>query len=242
MLADPLQTVRRERLGDVVAKQLESAIRAGQYPPGGRLPGQRQLAQELGISRPILREALQTLELRGLITTQHGSGTYVAEPPGAATAPAAWLRENHAHLRQFYEFRQIIEPEAAALAACRATPEEIAQLQRNVTESAAAVAAGETYAFVMLDIEFHALISRMSGNPYLFHALDQIISVEGDARQAIHRLPGHLPLAQRRHEAICDGIVARAAGRARAAMLEALTGVLDDIEEAFVARPRREKS
>jgi GntR family transcriptional repressor for pyruvate dehydrogenase complex len=235
MFVDPLDSLHRERLGDVVARKLELAIRGGQYPPGTRLPAQRQLAKDLGVSRPVLRESLQLLELRGLIVTHYGSGTYVAEPLAFSASPESWLHENASRVNQFYEFRRIIEPPGAALAAQRATKDELLNLKRNIDEAALAVEINDIAAFVTLDVEFHALVAELSHNLYLSHILNQSIHQETDVRQVIHLLPDHLAVAHQRHVAIYEAIVAGDAGRSSELMREAFIRVVQEIEEATIA-------
>jgi GntR family transcriptional repressor for pyruvate dehydrogenase complex len=214
-----------------VAWQIELAIKGGQFQPGEKLPSERMLCQELGVSRPILRLALQSLETRGLVDIQHGRGTFVASLANDFVAPSAWLRDNDDKVQAFYEARMAIEPACAALAARRASPEQIHELRSNLHESGRISRDGDILTFVALDIEFHSIIARLSGNPHLYHALDQIINLETDARQVIHRLPGHLPIALARHEKIFEAIVDRDEEGARRAMVEAFSGVKSELEE-----------
>ena len=82
MVSTLLRTVPKSRLSDDVAWQIELAIKGGQFQPGQKLPSERKLSHDLGVSRPILRQALHNLETRGLVDIQHGRGTYVATLAG----------------------------------------------------------------------------------------------------------------------------------------------------------------
>lgn len=230
MVATSLRITPRSRLSDDVAWQIELAIKGGQFQPGEKLPSERRLCQELGVSRPILRQALQNLEIRGLVDIQHGRGTFVASLAHEFVAPIVWLRENDDKIQAFYEARMAIEPACAALAARRASAEQIHELRSNLDESGRIAGEGDILTFIALDIEFHSIIARLSGNPHLYHALDQIINPETDARQVIHRLPGHLPVAQARHEKIFAAIAGRDEEGARRAMLEAFSGLKSELE------------
>jgi GntR family transcriptional repressor for pyruvate dehydrogenase complex len=221
----------KSRLSDDVAWRIEFAVKGGQFKPGEKLPSERLLSRELGVSRPILRQALQNLENRGLVNIQHGRGTFVASLANQFVAPIEWLRENDDKVIAFYEARMAIEPACAALAARRATPSQINELRDNTEESRGVAAAGDILSFVSLDIEFHSIIARLSGNPHLYHALDQIINPETDARQVIHRLPGHLPIAQARHERVFAAIAAKNEEAARGAMYAAFSGLMSELEE-----------
>ena len=92
MVLTSLRITPKSRLSDDVAWQIELAIKGGQFQPGEKLPSERKLCQELGVSRPILRQALQNLEIRGLVDIQHGRGTFVATLANEFVAPVVWLR------------------------------------------------------------------------------------------------------------------------------------------------------
>jgi GntR family transcriptional repressor for pyruvate dehydrogenase complex len=226
-----LRIAPKSRLSDDVAWQIELAIKGGQFHPGEKLPSERMLSQELGVSRPILRQALQILETRGLVQIQHGRGTFVASLADEFVAPIEWLLDNNDKVRAFYEARMAIEPACAALAARRARPEQIRELRINLAESGQIARKGDVLSFIALDIEFHSIVARLSGNPHLYHALNLIINPETDARQVIHRLPGHLPIALSRHEKVFEAIAAKDEEGARSAMYAAFDGLLRDLEE-----------
>ncbi len=231
MVKTSLRIRPKSRLSDDVAKRIEFAIKGGQFLPGVKLPAERNLSRELGVSRPILRQALQILETRGLVDIQHGRGTFVATLKNEFMQPTEWLHRNREKVVAFYEARMVIEPECAALAARRAAVEQLNELHNNVKNSARATNEGDIFSFIGLDIEFHSVIARLSGNPHLYHALDQIINPETDARQVIHRLPGHLLIAQARHEKVYEAIAARDEQAAREAMYAAFKGVISELEE-----------
>jgi DNA-binding FadR family transcriptional regulator len=111
----PFEPIEPRRLFRRIAEQLAAMIARGDLPPGSRLPGERDLAMRLNVSRPSLREALIALELEGLVEVRGGSGVYVRapapKPPGAAAdAPGPF---------DVLEARAVVEPECAALAARR---------------------------------------------------------------------------------------------------------------------------
>ncbi len=231
MVPTLLRTVPKSHLSDAIVWQIELAIKGGQYQPGQKLPSERKLSQDLGVSRPILRQALQNLETRGLVDTQHGRGTYVATLANQYLAPIAWLHDNQAKVKAFYEARMVIEPACAALAAQRVTTVQLAELRRNLDESGQVAGDGNILTFIALDIEFHSIVARLSANPHLYHALDLIINPETDARQVIHRLPGHLPVAQARHEKVFAAIAAHDEAAAHSAMHDAFANLMRELEE-----------
>ncbi|MCA9922099.1 MAG: FadR family transcriptional regulator [Anaerolineales bacterium] len=228
-----LRSMEKSRLSDGVAGQIEKAIQEGRFLPGDQLPAERALSEELGVSRPVLREALHKLEIQGLLEIQHGHGTFVKDRSAELLhAPLpTWLKANQHIIREFYEARLIIEPDCAALASHRATPEGLKELKRIIEQSEQVVQEDNIIAFIGLDIDFHSTIARMSGNTLLFQMLDSIINPETDLRKVIHRLPEHLPVAHARHIEILKAIESGKPETAHQAMVDALEGPLKDIEE-----------
>ncbi len=125
----PLRLIRPKRMYEQVAEQIEALIRAGTFTPDARLPGERELADQLGISRPSLREALIALETAGLIETRVGDGTYVRPDIGPTPVfPLATGRDLGPGTLEQFEARRALECAAAELAALRAGAEERAAL------------------------------------------------------------------------------------------------------------------
>ena len=227
-----LRSVERSHLSDSVANQLETAIKEGRFWPGQQLPAERQLSRELGVSRPILREALSTLAARGLITVQQGRGTFVTDHAAKLVdRPLVWLVENEQLVRDFYQARLVIEPTCAALASRRARldPAGVARLEELLASAEDVIATDNVIGFIGLDIDFHAAIAHMTGNPFLYRMLEAIIQPEMDLRNVLHRLPDHLRVAHERHERIVAAIKAGDAEGSRQRMIEALEGPAHDI-------------
>jgi GntR family hexuronate regulon transcriptional repressor len=114
-------TAETKKLYQQVANAVEADIRSGKFAPGQRVPSERDLAEQFGVSRPTVREAMLALEIRGLIEARHGSGIYVAEP-GPLAAETADLDIGAFELT---EARALFEGEAAALAATTISEDEL---------------------------------------------------------------------------------------------------------------------
>jgi len=124
-----LRVIRPKRMYEQIAEQIEALIRSGAFAPGARLPGERELAERVGVSRPSLREALIALETAGLIETRIGDGTYVRRDIAPTPVfPLANRDLGPGTLEQF-EARRALECAAAELAAQRATSAEIVALR-----------------------------------------------------------------------------------------------------------------
>lgn len=146
--------------------ELVRKILGGVYPAGSKLPGERLLAVESGLSRPVIREVLRSLVERGLIDVIPARGAYVNAPDmmqlAGVAGPAA--RQHGATPRDLVEARELIEAKSARRAAERATPADVKRLQDLVD---AFDRAGSTIERTQCDLALHASIARLSGNPVL---------------------------------------------------------------------------
>ncbi len=223
----------KSRLSSEIAKHFATAIKEGRFHVGEQIPPERTLSQELGVSRPILREALRMLESRGLVDIRHGRGTFVADAFSELSNvnPHHWLKDNQKLVQEFYEARLVLEPECAALASQQARPQQLDELKKLIDRCDLVVRSGEVTTFIGLDIDFHRLIARMSGNALLYKMLAAIINPDTDLRRVLHQISGHLPVAHERHVHILAAIVHRDAAEARSKMTKALEGTLQDIDQ-----------
>jgi GntR family transcriptional repressor for pyruvate dehydrogenase complex len=169
------------RLSDVIARQLEHMIVEGRLRPGEGLPSERELAKQIGVSRPSLREALSELRSRGLIEPARNGGAVVTELTKATvTEPLSQMLERHpSAIRDLIEMRVVIEAHAASLAAVRATRADLDKLQAALD----AQMQGRSKNIATLakrDLDFHQSIAEASHNIALVHTthgLSKLIKV-----------------------------------------------------------------
>jgi GntR family transcriptional regulator, transcriptional repressor for pyruvate dehydrogenase complex len=230
--AGALRDIVRPRLAHEVARRLTRTIREGRCPPGERLPSERCLSAELGVSRPVVREALKSLAALGLVEIRPGSGTYVVDVVVqlANVDPITWFRENRKLVHDFFQARLVLEPEAAALASQRATREGLAGLRAILRRGDELANEDQLAAFIGLDIDFHRAIAELSDNGFVLEMLEAIIDTDTDLRRVLHRLPGRPEVAHRGHADIVAAIESGDAARARRVMSDALEDALDAIE------------
>lgn len=163
----------RKRLYEEIAVKIEAHLRAQNFKPGDRLPPERELAQQLGVSRPSLREAMIALETAGLIEVLVGSGTYVrALAPEGFRLPWSRAGDPGPGVREQFEARKLVEPELAALAAEHVTQEQIEIMRRAVFEAAAKFAKGELAEEE--DYTFHVTLAEASRNSVLAMLVRQL--------------------------------------------------------------------
>src|SRR6266545_7153789 len=134
---------------------VRNLIDRGRLRPGDRLPAERDLALQIGVSRPSVRAGLHALAAMGVVQSRHGSGTYIQDgPPALGSEPLGFLAALHGFTTQeMNEARQILEVGGAALAAERATPEQVATLADEVAGLFASL--DDPHIFLVHDINFH---------------------------------------------------------------------------------------
>ncbi len=213
----PLQTVEPRRLYRQIAEQISALISEGEYTPGSRLPPERDLARQLGVSRPSVREALIALEVEGLLDVRVGSGIYVRH--------ARKRRIRNALLGDSGPFeviraRRLIEGECAALAAKNTSPPQL----RAIREAHAGMVRESKHHHNPLDADrlFHVRIAEASGNSALVLVVQTLWDQRmGPLYRSLERKLEYPKMAAetvREHQAIVSAIVHRDARAARSAM------------------------
>jgi len=237
------EKVRPRRLADIIVDQLEDLVLSGRLEPGDRLPGERELAERLEVSRPSLREAIGVLEAKGLLESRHGGGTFVCDVLGASiTDPLLRLIATRPQAAgDVLELRHALEETAARHAAERATPEDLAAIEdalhalQTACERVPPMPEEEARA----DSAFLMAIARASHNVALMHLMRSLQRVlEPDIAwrlERIHRHPEDYDVIKAQHARIYREIAAGDGTRARAAMAEHLSFVQRGATEARVS-------
>ncbi len=164
----PVRAVDTTRLYQQVAQQIENLIRGGEFPAGTRLPAERELIKQFGVSRSVLREALIVLELKGFVEIRIGAGTYIlksGEPSSSDNAPPPPFEDTGPF--DLLMARRMIESEVARLAALTATPQDVAKMKAALDQMER-----DIEPFMLrhtADRAFHVAIAEATRNPALVH-------------------------------------------------------------------------
>lgn len=171
-----------DRVARVVG-ELEAMIRGGRLSPGDRLPSERETSARLGVSRSVVREAINRLASLGLVESQHGSGTRVAEPSGRQVSVGLERLLSHADLRPeaLAEVRLPLETTIAALAAAKRSRQHLDQLAACQRVLGSRRRSLEEH--VRADLEFHAALAEATGNPLFRIVLAPIQEVLIESRR-----------------------------------------------------------
>jgi GntR family transcriptional repressor for pyruvate dehydrogenase complex len=203
-----------------VVSHVRDLIERGALKPGDRLPAERDLATQIGVSRPTIRAGLRTLAAMGVVRSRHGSGTYIPEgPPALNTDALSFLAALHGFTRDdMYEARRILEVGAAGLAADRATADQIATLAEEVASLFASLQ--EPRVFLVHDINFHRAVAAASGNPIVASLVEMVSALYYERRRetAAGASERDLRDAAEMHRRIYQSIRARDADTARRTM------------------------
>lgn len=216
----PLQAVEPQRLYRQIADQLRTLIQSGEFVAGNRLPAERDLAKQLGVSRPSVREALIALEVEGWVEVRTGSGVYVLDRAQHTQSAEKTISITEWGPLELIRARRVVEGEIAAIAALQAKRKHIDAMRQALADMARDASAG------VLPLEgdraFHSAIVESTGNVVLVETVHSF----WDSRRGplFTRLGGYFETVQSwrsaiaEHTTILDAIAAHDGPAARAAM------------------------
>jgi len=214
------QVLRGATLSEKVAASITQAIMDGALAPGERLLSERDLGEQFGVSRTVVREAVRSLVAEGLVESRSGRGVQVAAvgPEAIGRAMSMFLHRSSAiDYRRVHEVRSALEIDMAGYAAERATPEDVAKL-RALTDELQDVRGEDDERAAQLDVAFHRALAQATQNELFLVLLDAIGEVLLEIRRRAFRAPGLLGYAVAAHQEILDRIAAGEADEARDAM------------------------
>ncbi|MEZ4500170.1 MAG: GntR family transcriptional regulator [Thermomicrobiales bacterium] len=217
-----------------IARQIQDAIRDQTLKTGDKLPTERELAETFGVSRSVVREAIKVLSAHGLVEARQGSGLFVLNRPVESVSRAIVLSvsPDADSVDKLFEFRQLLETEAARLAALRATVHHTNQLDAIISEFGQISDVRNTWEnFAYVDDTFHAILSDASQNPYLAVMVASVRALTQDVTALIANHPGSIDEAMRHHCVIRDAVMARDAVAAARAMADHIAYTAHVVQE-----------
>lgn len=226
------EQVQSSRLYEKIVAQIQQRIIDGELKPGDRLPPVPTLVEEFGVSRTVIREAIQLLQSKGLVTVKHGSGMFVSEPTSDTISEvlSTIFRFKGASAHDLHEVREILELQIAALAAERASEEDKAELldclewMEKVRES--------PREYIEVDLLFHGILARATGNEVFLLLLEPLIDLLRQSRVKGTQIPGGVERSLIGHKALYECIRKGDCEGARMAMREHLGDVRERLEAA----------
>jgi GntR family transcriptional repressor for pyruvate dehydrogenase complex len=223
------KVVQTSRLYEQIVQQIEESITNGALKEGDQLPAERELAQQFGVSRTAVREAVKALREKGLVEAYPGRGTFITS--GTAHSIRQTLDrmikvgqpEGTANLA---EVREILEPDIAALAATRADEEDIAAMREAIAVMDSM--RQDADAFIEADLDFHLALAEAASNPLILSLIDSIVGLLREQRKRIFYVDGGPERGQYHHKRILEAVEHRDSQGAREAMRAHLRQVRAD--------------
>jgi len=225
------------RLSDGVFRQIFRLISNGTLEAGERLPPERELARNLGVSRSSAREGLRVLDQLGLVDVRQGAGAFIVKDTWRAASGLLWLPwliEHRDQVVELLQVREVVEPEVAKIAAAAAMDKDRKDLESIHDEFSRALAAKDSDAAVALDREFHTRIAAISKNKIL-------ATLVGSLHEIVHQKiggPYHYRTrigssAIREHARVMEAIAKGSGARAATAMRLHLRNIRSTFENAI---------
>lgn len=231
------------RISDQVADQLLQLVRERKLQPGQRLPAERQLAQELGVSRAALREAIQRLSSRGILESRIGSGNFLRAPyplwsDQAISSLVPLMRDDPQYRYDVLEARQILEVGTACLAAQRATDNDRDRIRRCFDEMLHHQNMHDVDNAARADTQFHLAIAEASHNIVVVQAMRSLFEMvlntvtQNRREMFVHKDPKVLARLTEQHYNLMQAILSGEPEQAKAVIGEHLTFVHEKLLEA----------
>ena len=220
--ADRIQPIRRGRLPEQVAEGLRQLLLTGAFKPGDRLPAEAALAKSFGVGRNTLREAVRQLEMLGMVEVLQGGGTFVRSPDAGRVAEPfrVLMALSTSSTRQVLEFRSVLEPAIAALAAEKATAEQVRRLEELLERKVAMQRRNRSDAVLETDLDYHLALAEATNNPLIQDVAHALL---GLLREFRLQLAGQASFSQELtacERRVLKAVAAHDAPQARQAMQE----------------------
>ena len=233
---------QRQRLYEEVANEIGLRIVSGVYPPNETLPFEEELVAEFGVSRTVIRETIKVLTDKGMVQPRQRIGTVVHPRSNWSLLDSDVLNwelqagQQEKLLHKVTEARRVIESEAAALAAQRASEEQLHQMEESLSimeQTARNFTPENARAYVDADMVFHATILNACGNELLEQMANMMRQALVASREITTRMPGNATKAIPAHRLVLEALLNRDSDGAHKAMKALIDRAKSDIEEAF---------
>lgn len=229
-------------LSERITSQISDAIISGELKPGDRMPPERVLAEQFGVSRTVIRDAIKTLSGRGIVRVKRGAGIFVATAEETVMGRLGELSNvlplQGAGLRDLFDVRKVLEVQGAEWAAQRRSAHHVERL-RGIVEGAYR-RSEDLDVLSERDAQFHVAIAEASQNLVLVRVMFTLLDLLEASRRETLNIPGRPRLSLDQHEGILRGIEDRDPEEARRAMLEHLTSVEQAI--SYSGRTKQEEA
>lgn len=232
---NPLTTIKRTQRSEQIRRQIEDAIRSGDFGPGERLPSERELVETFGVSRVSVREAIRSLEALGFVKVYQGRGVFVTDRRSGLGEPMArWLDLHRDEVLELLGVRGALDEFAAQLVVENFNEDKVSGIvAAHEAFVAVATEGASTADLVPLDIDFHIAIAEACGNRLLYDLLSDLHSYLAESRYLALGPPGRPQQSASEHALIVEAIQNRDAAMARLATSRHISSVREIMNAAI---------
>ncbi len=236
-----LKAVKRTRIPEEIVSQVLQLVREGAIKPGDRLPPERELAQQLNVSRASVREAMRLMDIQGLVKIRPGSGTFITEDTVEVIVQAfsSLLSGPASAASDIFEMRLILEPQVVSLAAERASDADLRRMEEILEHQAADIANGGTG--VEFDSEFHFAIAQATKNSALIAVTQAMSDLLSQSRDSTLLSPERSNQSLQSHRRILETIKNRQSKAAEGAMHQHIADIDRRVHNLSSHRPLEDR-
>jgi len=199
-----LEPIKKKSLYQEAARRIQDGIETGIWAPGTRLPSERELARALNVGRSSIREAIRVLQAIDLIEIRPGDGTYVKQQGSPLNEESLRFLLQDKEVSDLYEVRELLDVQIAAMAAERATPEDIQVIESTLECMADGIRAGRPC--VNEDYQYHKTLARIVDNQVLLQIQEMLWKSLWPTVERFLQVPGRLERSLVEHRAVLDAI------------------------------------
>ncbi|MBM7554469.1 FadR/GntR family transcriptional regulator [Thalassobacillus pellis] len=233
--------LERKGISERAADHIKQMILDGKYEVDQKLPGEREMALNLKVSRNTVREAYKILEAYGYVRIKHGTGIFVASEEQQIRKMTAFFFVSTDRIKDLFAIRKVLERNAVAWAIENASEEQIDKLAEIVEEAKKVASQGKDYAtLAKLDHQFHLSLADISQNSVLIRIMHNLIDLLEESRMQVIQIPGRPVKSVDQHEDIVNAIKAKEVSLAQDYMEKHLESVETSIMENIKTKDKIE--
>lgn len=223
---------RTDTLRHEVAEHIKKSIEEGKIKPGDRLPTEREMAEQFGVSRTVVRDAVKTLTGLGLLEVKHGVGIFVTTPDSRFIARqlSGLVSNENDTIINLFEVRMLLETAAAGWAAERHSEEDLQLLRENVQSHEALIKTNDINSLGEQDRKFHVLVAKSTRNPVIIRLMKSILGLLEVSNRKTLTIKGRAQQSVEEHKDIFHAIEKKDVEEAQQAMKKHLSSVMDSLK------------
>lgn len=223
--------VDRKSISEEVVQYIKNLIHQEKFLPGEKIPGEREMAQKINVSRNTVREAYKILAAQGYLNIKHGQGVFISDEESQIRNLTSNFFLKQDDILELFSIRKVLETQAVIWAMENHKVDNHRELENILEDNRMALKNKASYEELsFLDQKFHLALSRMSGNSILLRIMMNLIDLLSDARTQTTQIPGRSEKSLKEHILIVEAMISNNPNLAKQRMLEHL----DSVEKSII--------